>query len=125
MNDGGSAMSKLHRVHESELGRRLRKRRADRGLTIEALARRAKVSSSKISMFETGARIPPDESLARLAQALELDLGELFQLRAAPTILKDIQRARSALDRIEEIVRQPVSVPAHLQGNIENLRNTA
>lgn len=53
--------------------------RLRRGETQKALARRAGLTASMVSCFEKGAKRPSLDSLARLLDALEVDLGELDQ----------------------------------------------
>jgi transcriptional regulator with XRE-family HTH domain len=62
------------------LGRRIRDLRTQRPerWTQEDLAERAKISVSFLSMIERGERIAHVETLAALAQALEVSLAELF-----------------------------------------------
>ena len=63
------------------LGQRIRElrthRRAGR-VTQEDLAERADISVSFLSMIERGERAPHIETLARIAEALEVELSELF-----------------------------------------------
>jgi transcriptional regulator with XRE-family HTH domain len=65
------------------LGELLREARIGR-YTIEELARRANVSSGRISQIERGIANPSFETLWRLASALEVSLGTLFE-RTGPT----------------------------------------
>lgn len=60
---------------------RLRRLRAERGLTLEALAERAGVSRSMISLIERGESSPTAAVLYRLATGLGVTLASLF---AAP-----------------------------------------
>jgi transcriptional regulator with XRE-family HTH domain len=63
-----------------ELGKRIRQLRLARAqkLTQEDLAERADISVSFLSMIERGERAPHIETLAKLAHALEITVGELF-----------------------------------------------
>lgn len=61
-----------------DLPRRLRRRRAGLGLTLEAVARRVDLSTSHLSRIEEGHRVPRLVTLARLASAYQLTLAELF-----------------------------------------------
>jgi transcriptional regulator with XRE-family HTH domain len=60
------------------LGELLREARAGR-FTIEELAQRANVSAGRISQIERGIANPSFETLWRLASALEVPLGSLFE----------------------------------------------
>ncbi len=60
------------------LGQRIRSRRLHQGLTGTELARRAGVSRSLVSQVERGGLSPSIEVLRRIALALELQVGMLF-----------------------------------------------
>ncbi len=64
-----------------EVGKKVRQLRLARfgpKLTQEELSERAKISVSFLSMIERGERSPHIETLAKIAQALEVPLVELF-----------------------------------------------
>ena len=64
-----------------EVGKKIRQLRSSRTgprLTQEALAERARISISFLSMIERGERSPHLETLAKIASALEVPLAELF-----------------------------------------------
>jgi transcriptional regulator with XRE-family HTH domain len=62
------------------LGQRIRELRTQRReeWTQQELAKRARISVSFLSMIERGERVPHVETLAALADALEVPLSELF-----------------------------------------------
>lgn len=62
------------------LARNLRRLRADRGLTLEELARRAGVSRSMLIQMEQRRVNPTLATLVRVAQALDVGLAELVEL---------------------------------------------
>lgn len=62
----------------ARLAMRLRNLRAERGLTLEALAERAGVSRSMISLVERGESSPTAAVLDRLAAGLGVTLASLF-----------------------------------------------
>lgn len=64
-------------IHE-RLAARLRALRAERGLTLDALAERAGVSRSMISLVERGESSPTAAVLDRLAAGLGVTLASLF-----------------------------------------------
>jgi transcriptional regulator with XRE-family HTH domain len=64
---------------------RLREWRLKRGLTQEALARKADVPTPSVSHFETGHRFPNAESLRRLADALGVSADYLLGRLSDPT----------------------------------------
>jgi transcriptional regulator with XRE-family HTH domain len=57
--------------------RNLRMRRAEAGMTQEALAFRAAVHRTQISLMERGDRLPRLDTLLKLAGALGVSVGEL------------------------------------------------
>jgi transcriptional regulator with XRE-family HTH domain len=63
-----------------EVGRRIRQLRLARGprMTQEDLSERARISVSFLSMIERGERSPHLETLASIADALEVRLADLF-----------------------------------------------
>ena len=64
-----------------EVGRRIRHLRLSRvgpRMTQEDLSERARISVSFLSMIERGERSPHLETLAKLAEALEVRLADLF-----------------------------------------------
>lgn len=64
---------------QRELGDRIWARRDELKLTQAKLAELAKLHYSYIGSLETGARNPSIDLLARLARALDIDLGELLE----------------------------------------------
>jgi transcriptional regulator with XRE-family HTH domain len=60
------------------LARNVRKLRLERGLSQEELAAEASTRQALVSEIESGDANPTLDSLARLAQALQVDLAELF-----------------------------------------------
>jgi transcriptional regulator with XRE-family HTH domain len=71
-------MESIQADPHARLATRLRQLRADRGLTLDALARRAGVSRSMISLVERGASSPTAAVLDRLAAGLGVTLASLF-----------------------------------------------
>jgi transcriptional regulator with XRE-family HTH domain len=62
--------------------RKLRRIRAEKGLTMDTLEERTGVSKRTISEIERGMRTPHTLTLAKLANALEVDLDELLEEEA-------------------------------------------
>jgi len=95
------------------LGALLRKRRRERGYTLDQLARRIPMSASNLSRLELGSQGPPaDEVIERIAKALDADAGELLQaagrhgdgqsfeqvvLERLEAIGRDVREARKAI----------------------------
>ncbi len=62
------------------IGPVLKKLREAKGLSQQALAKKAKVTDAYIAMLETGVRKNPTvDTLKRLAKALDVPVGELFE----------------------------------------------
>ena len=57
----------------------LRKRRQDRGMTQEDLARKAGVSLPTIARYETGRGVPRIENATRIGAVLGLSAEEIFE----------------------------------------------
>lgn len=66
---------------QSVLARNVRRLRRERGFSQEALAAEAKMRQALVSDLELGDANPTLKSLSRLAQALQVDLAELFDSR--------------------------------------------
>lgn len=64
---------------------RLRSLRSARGLTQEQLCERAGISVDAVNRIENGSRVPTITTLARLAEALEVELAELVSTTPLPT----------------------------------------
>jgi transcriptional regulator with XRE-family HTH domain len=58
---------------------RLKKLRADRGMTQEALAEKAGISRVYLARLETGKQDPTLTTLLKLAKALKVKVGELLE----------------------------------------------
>ncbi|MHB1627706.1 MAG: helix-turn-helix transcriptional regulator [Bacilli bacterium] len=67
---------------KATLGGRIRERRLMLGLSVKELAKRARVSASYIYAIESGERGSHIDKLARIAQALETSLVELWPLNS-------------------------------------------
>ncbi len=62
------------------LGTVIKKLREEKGLSQQALAKKAKVTDAYIAMLETGVRKNPTiDTLKRLAKALKVKVGDLLE----------------------------------------------
>ena len=68
------------------LGRRLRDRRRELGLTLADLGAAAGISVGHASSIEKGASLPSLPVLARIAHALELTLADVLRASVSPRI---------------------------------------
>ena len=73
------------------LGRRLRDIRKTTGLTQEQLGSKADVSYKFVGEIERGQQNPSFDTLVKIADALEVELFELFRFDQAETNRKDIE----------------------------------
>lgn len=78
------------------VGEHIRKARKDAGLTQNQLAARLAISYVNISQLERGERNPGVETLQRIADALDIPVGEL--LGTVPQPDRDFERVCDALD---------------------------
>src|SRR5260370_29577156 len=82
------------------LGARLRHKRLGRGLSLEELARKAKVSRSMISEVERGTKVPSILVLDRMATALGTSIARLLdEERSARVVVMRKQQHNVAKDR--------------------------
>ena len=61
-------------VDYKSIGKRIRKQRKEKGLTLEQLAEQVELSLSYMGHVERGTRVASVETLARLCEALEMDM---------------------------------------------------
>jgi transcriptional regulator with XRE-family HTH domain len=71
--------ARLQQVRRAALGSRLRQLRSSRGLSQEAVARRAGIGRAHYSRIETGATSPTVDRLWHIAAALGVPMAELFR----------------------------------------------
>jgi transcriptional regulator with XRE-family HTH domain len=97
-----------------ELGQRIARIRGERGLTQEALAARAQLSSSYIARIELGIRRPTLDALRSLAEALTVPVWLLLQdpPQTPSAQLEDL--IRTARDLAPEDVRLLTRVATRL-----------
>lgn len=81
-------MRDLHK----RLGGRIRQVRKARGVTQEALAERIDMSPQYLSRIEGGHQSPSVDTLAKLAESLEVEVWELFDF-GQPETVKDLREA--------------------------------
>ena len=80
------------------LGRVIATERAQQGLTVAELARRAKVSTGLVSQLERGLGNPSMETVANLARALKVPIGSFFAGAAVEgNVVRRDERKRLAL----------------------------
>lgn len=70
-------VSEPHSAAATEIGRRIRAARQQRGLSLEDLGALADVAWTNVGKIERGVVSPTVETVVRLASAIELDPGEL------------------------------------------------
>ena len=105
-------------------GRRISARREELGLSRRDLVEASGLSYPYVSQLETGYRLPSHKALAALAEALELDPGELsasipYEEALASSELRSPRRPRAARSREGwfsnpqyEAAAAPLAVPA-------------
>lgn len=106
------------------LGRTVKAARRDKGLTVEALAREAGVSTGLISQLERGLGNPSFLTLQRLAEALELPFGYFMQGPQPQNgmVVRADRRKRLVSPHPTEIVHELLT--PDLRGSLEVLRTT-
>ena len=78
------------------VGERIRKARKDSGLTQNQLAARLSISYVNISQLERGERSPSVDTLQKIADALDIPVGELLDTIPQPD--REFERVCDALD---------------------------
>lgn len=84
------------------IGKEVRRRREELGLTGAQLAARAGMAPSAVSQIETGKRSPSSTSVVKLAGALGLGVEELFPKAAQPSFTEGEMEA--ALRRADDSI---------------------
>ncbi|MBI4802724.1 MAG: helix-turn-helix transcriptional regulator [Elusimicrobia bacterium] len=75
----------------------LRLKRLQAGLTLEALAVNAGISTSFLAYLETNKKKPGLATIAKLAGALDIPVSELFNEKTVPRIAGEKQKALNRL----------------------------
>ncbi|PKN17922.1 MAG: transcriptional regulator [Deltaproteobacteria bacterium HGW-Deltaproteobacteria-6] len=75
----------------SLLGRRIREIRISKSLTQEKLGSKADISYKFVGEIERGLQNPSFETLEKIAEALDVELYELFRFEHESTNRKDIE----------------------------------
>jgi transcriptional regulator with XRE-family HTH domain len=85
-----------------KLGARLKEIRKARGLTQEELAEKVDLSPQYLSRLEGGHQSPSIETVATLAEALDLELFELFDMGHQGTVKEVRERLRKVIQESSE-----------------------
>lgn len=92
---GGHSEISSEEAAVKTLGNKLRARRMELSITIEELAAKADVSPGSISQIERGIGNPSFMTLARIAYALDLSVGRLFEGPDSPSqVVRHNERKR-------------------------------
>ena len=83
---------------------RIREIRAERGWTVRRLAEESGVDKNTISEAERGKRKPNPITMHKLAQALEVEVRDLFPLEKTPLPLPDFEDERRELTTADELL---------------------
>jgi transcriptional regulator with XRE-family HTH domain len=73
-----------------DIGREIRRLREERGWSQAKLAGAADMGTSGISQIETGARNPSAVTLSKIAEALEVEVADLFPKDLSPRLPLEI-----------------------------------
>ncbi len=63
---------------EQEIGKRIREIRGLKGMTLEALAQKTKLTKGYLSRLETSKKAPPVATLLSIARALDVRISDIF-----------------------------------------------
>ncbi len=74
------------------LGMKIRERRINKGLTQDVLSLRAGLTKSYVSLLEAGKKVPAISTLARIATALGINLGDFFEILLPLCYIRLIQK---------------------------------
>jgi transcriptional regulator with XRE-family HTH domain len=65
-------------IRESELGKRIKKFRTSKGITLQELAQKAGLTRGYLSKIERSKKAPPVSTLISIAKALKISISEIF-----------------------------------------------
>ena len=85
-----------------KLGARFKEIRKARGLTQEALAEKVDLTPQYLSRLEGGHQSPSVETVAKLAEALNVELWELFDLGHQGSVKEVRERLRRLIQGSDE-----------------------
>jgi len=92
-----SNLSPARPSDEVNVGRRLRELRAERGISIRALAEQSSLNVNTLSLIENGKTSPSVSTLQQVAAALEVPINAFFEIEIVPqTIVYQKARDRKA-----------------------------
>ena len=89
------------------LAANLKKNRQKCGLTQEKLAEKAGISAHYLAMVEVAKKFPTPEMLDKLAQALEIDTVQLFDVSATPEAAL-LHLEQSIMSNIEKLITDTI-----------------
>jgi transcriptional regulator with XRE-family HTH domain len=99
-----------------DVGREIRRLREEKGWSQAKLAGAADMGTSGISQIETGARNPSAVTLAKIAEALEVGVADLFPKAQAPLPLDGPVGGADDPVQAAKIIRALASTAAELAG---------
>jgi len=102
-------------VIKTTLGKSIKLIRTKKKLTQEKLAEKAEISTIFLSTIERGSKFPHPDILAKIAQALEVEVFELFKGELVPSDSKEVisnitKDMKSKINEaIEDIIKQYIN----------------
>lgn len=101
------------------LGKNIHKYRKLNNLTQEKLAEIIDVEINSISSFERGKYFPSPENLIKIADALKIDLSDLFTFNEELSCDEYIQKITSAINMIKKDKTKLCAINAFIKNIIE------
>jgi transcriptional regulator with XRE-family HTH domain len=101
----------------------LKKNRQKCGLTQEKLAEKAGISAHYLAMIEVERKFPTPEMLDKLAEALDIETVQLFDISATPEGVL-LQLEQSIISKIEQIVSVTIKQTLSNEQKIYEAKNT-
>lgn len=87
------------------LGKKIQELRKSKKLTQEELAEKVGIGTPNISYFETGKFSPAIETLAKLAQVLDVEIYELYMFQPLKPIEEIKAELENAINSDEKVLR--------------------
>lgn len=77
---------------EKEIGKRIKELRELKGLTLEALAQKTKLTKGYLSRLENSEKAPPVATLLSIARALDVRMASIFGEKEEPVSLSIVRK---------------------------------
>lgn len=111
-------------IKNNYLGEIISEIRKEKGISLEILGQKSELHRTSISLIERGERIPTIETVERIANALNLTLIELLQLRDGKILLKRTANPEYLIKKNIDILKEIDVTPETILDGITHCYKT-